>query len=48
MESWGTPIKELFNELGDCSAGSPVLGQLGNLFWGGDLSGQQEPKKALR
>ena len=48
MESWGTPIKELFNELGDRSTGSPVFGQLGDLLWSGDLSGQQEPEEALR
>jgi len=47
MKCWGTPIEEFFNKLWDCSAGSPVLGQPGNLFWSRDLSGQQEPEESL-
>jgi hypothetical protein len=48
MESWGTPIKEFFDELRNCSTSGPVFGQLGNLLWGGDFSSQQEPKETLR
>lgn len=48
MEGRGTPIKELFDELGNCSTGGPILGQLGDLLRGGDLSGQQKPKETLR
>ena len=48
MESRGAPVKELFYELRNCSAGGPVLGQLGNLLRSGNLSGQQEPEETLR
>ena len=47
VESWRTPIEELFDELRNCGASGPVFGQLGNLFWSGNFSGQQEPKKTL-
>ena len=48
MKSRGTPIKELLDELWNRGAGGPVLRQFGNLFWSGDLSGQQEPEETLR
>lgn len=47
MKSRGTPVKELLDKFWNCSAGGPVLGQLGNLLWSRDLSSQQKPEETF-
>ena len=47
VEGRGAAVEELLNELGDGSTGSPVLGKGGDLFLGGDLTGDEEPEEGL-
>ena len=47
MEGGRAAVEDLLDEGGEGRAGSPVLGEGGDLLLGGDLAGEEEPEETL-
>ena len=48
MEGGRAAVEDLLNEGGEGGAGSPVLGEGGDLLLGRDLTGEEKPEETLR
>jgi hypothetical protein len=48
VEGGRASVNDFLNEFRNSTTISPVLGELGNLLLGWDLSSQKEPEKTLR
>ena len=47
VEGGRAAVEDLLDEGGEGRAGSPVLGEGGDLLLGGDLAGEEEPEETL-
>jgi hypothetical protein len=48
VEVIGAAVDQLFDELGKLGASSPFCGEVADLLFGWNLTGEEEPEKTLR